>query len=65
MPGIPGTDAGYIAVTKTHRRRIPVTYLSLTRAGRRALEDYTSALQALLAPPARYQADLHSPEEPA
>jgi DNA-binding MarR family transcriptional regulator len=45
-------DAGYLTVTKTHRRRIPVTYLSLTRAGRRALEDYTAALQALLAAPA-------------
>ncbi|MGE5132275.1 MAG: transcriptional regulator [Gemmatimonadota bacterium] len=44
-------DAGYLAVTKTHRRRIPVTYLALTRAGRRALEDYTGALQALLATP--------------
>ncbi len=46
-------DAGYLAVTKTHRRRIPVTYLALTRAGRRALEDYTGALQALLATPAQ------------
>lgn len=53
-------DAGYVAVTKTHRRRVPVTYLSLTGPGRRALQDYTSALQALLAgPPARRQADLH------
>lgn len=42
-------DVGYVAVTKAHRRRVPVTYLSLTRAGRRALEDYTSALNALLA----------------
>ncbi len=46
-------DAGYLTVAKTHRRRIPVTYLSLTRAGRRALEDYTAALQALLGTPAR------------
>lgn len=52
-------DAGYVAVTKTHRRRIPVTYLSLTGPGRRALADYTSALQALLAAPARRQAGLH------
>ncbi len=46
-------DAGYLTVTKTHRRRIPVTYLSLTRAGRRALEDYTAALQSLLGTPAQ------------
>jgi DNA-binding MarR family transcriptional regulator len=44
-------DAGYVEVTKTHRRRTPVTYLALTRAGRRALEDYTGALRALLAMP--------------
>lgn len=46
-------DAGYLTVSKTHRRRIPVTYLSLTRPGRRALEDYTAALQALLGTPAQ------------
>lgn len=40
---------GYIAVTKTYRRRTPVTYVSLTRNGRRALDDYTAALQDLLA----------------
>jgi DNA-binding transcriptional ArsR family regulator len=45
-------DAGYIEVTKTYRRRTPVTYLALTRAGRRALEDYTAALQNLLTMPA-------------
>jgi DNA-binding MarR family transcriptional regulator len=44
-------DAGYVEVSKTHRRRTPVTYLSLSPSGRRALEDYTAALQALLAPP--------------
>lgn len=41
-------DAGYVAVTKTHHRRTPVTYISLTRSGRRALEDYIAALQVLL-----------------
>jgi len=46
-------DAGYIEVTKTYRRRTPVTYLALTRAGRRALEDYTAALRNLLTMPAR------------
>lgn len=43
-------DAGYVAVEKTHEGRSPVTYLSLTRTGRRALEDYRAALQALLSP---------------
>lgn len=42
-------DAGYVEVTKTHRGRSPVTYLALTRTGRRAYEDYLAALQALLA----------------
>jgi len=44
-------DAGYITVTKAYRRRTPVTYIALTRAGRRALEDYTAALRDLLAVP--------------
>ncbi len=44
-------DAGYIEITKTHERRTPVTYIGLTRVGRRAFEDYTSALSALLTPP--------------
>lgn len=43
-------DAGYIAVEKTHRGRTPATYVSLTGPGRRALEDHTAALRALLAP---------------
>jgi len=42
-------DAGYVRVTKAYRRRTPVTWLSLTTAGRAALEEYTAALQALLA----------------
>jgi DNA-binding MarR family transcriptional regulator len=44
-------DAGYVALTKTHQRRTPVTYVSLTRTGRRALEDYTAALRLLLTLP--------------
>jgi DNA-binding MarR family transcriptional regulator len=43
-------DAGYVEVEKTHRGRTPVTYLRLSRTGRRAFEDYTAALRALLAP---------------
>ena len=41
-------DAGYVEITKTHERRTPVTYVALTRTGRRAFEDYTAALRALL-----------------
>jgi DNA-binding transcriptional ArsR family regulator len=44
-------DAGYVTVTKAFRRRTPVTYIALTPTGRRALEDYTAALRALLAIP--------------
>lgn len=41
-------EAGYVEITKTYERRTPVTYLALTRTGRRAFEDYTAALRALL-----------------
>ncbi|GAA5091149.1 transcriptional regulator [Microbacterium yannicii] len=41
-------DAGYVAVEKTHRGRTPVTYLALTKQGRRAFEDYTDALRSVL-----------------
>jgi DNA-binding MarR family transcriptional regulator len=44
-------DAGYLQITKTYQRRTPVTYVALTRIGRRALEDYTAALRHLLTPP--------------
>ena len=43
-------DAGYVAITKTHQRRTPVTYVELTRTGRRAFEDYTATLRTLLSP---------------
>ena len=43
-------DADYVQLTKTYQRRTPVTYVSLTRTGRRALEDYTAALRRLLTP---------------
>jgi len=42
-------DAGYVRVTKAYQRRTPVTWLSLTTAGRLALEEYTAALRTLLA----------------
>ena len=41
-------DAGYVQVEKTHRGRTPVTYLALTKQGRRAFEDYTEALRSVL-----------------
>ena len=41
-------DAGYVAVTKTHSGRTPVTYVSLTRTGRDAFEDYLTKLRDLL-----------------
>lgn len=44
-------DAGYVDVVKKHEGRTPATYLSLTRTGRRALEDYTAALRQLLGAP--------------
>lgn len=43
-------DAGYIEVTKTHRGRTPVTYLSLTTRGRLAFEEYTAAIRTLIEP---------------
>lgn len=41
-------DAGYVDVAKTFRGRTPVTYVSLTKPGRRAFEDYTDTLRSVL-----------------
>lgn len=41
-------EANYVSITKTYRRRTPVTYIALSRSGRRAFEDYSNALRALL-----------------
>jgi DNA-binding MarR family transcriptional regulator len=41
-------EADYVAVSKSHQGRMPVTYLALTKRGRRAFEDYTDALRDLL-----------------
>ena len=41
-------DAQYVSVDKAHEGRMPVTYLSLTKTGGRAFEDYTEALRELL-----------------
>ncbi|MGB6771744.1 MAG: transcriptional regulator [Candidatus Dormiibacterota bacterium] len=44
-------DAGYVKITKSYQRRTPVTYVTLTKVGRRAFEEYVAAVQALLATP--------------
>lgn len=41
-------DAGYVEVAKSHQGRTPITYLALTKAGRRAFEDYTETLRNVL-----------------
>jgi DNA-binding MarR family transcriptional regulator len=41
-------EPGYVDVSKTHEARTPVTYIALSRQGRRAFEDYTEALRDLL-----------------
>jgi len=41
-------EAEYVEVTKTHQGRTPVTYLALSKRGRRAFEDYTETLRTLL-----------------
>jgi DNA-binding MarR family transcriptional regulator len=41
-------EAEYVAVEKSHQGRTPVTFVALTRRGRRAFEDYTDALRAVL-----------------
>jgi DNA-binding HxlR family transcriptional regulator len=41
-------DAGYVACTKSFDGRTPKTEYSLTRAGRRALEQYLNHMEALI-----------------
>ena len=36
--------AGYVEIEKTYRGKIPLTLLRLTRAGRKAFEDYRKGL---------------------
>jgi DNA-binding MarR family transcriptional regulator len=43
-------DAGYVAITKSHRGRTPITLVSLSLRGRAAFEEYTAAVRALLDP---------------
>jgi len=56
-------EAGYVDAAKSYRRRTPVTWLSLTRAGRLALEQYTAALRTLLASASAEPAQ-HGRQEP-
>jgi len=42
--------AGYVSVTKIFRRRTPVTYLRVTSTGRRAFDEYRTALHQILPP---------------
>jgi DNA-binding HxlR family transcriptional regulator len=41
-------EAGYIAVTKTYRGKVPQTLLRLTGAGRKAFEQYRRNLKEAL-----------------
>jgi DNA-binding MarR family transcriptional regulator len=41
-------DAGYVAVTKTYRGKVPQTLLSLTGGGRKAFEQYRRGLKQAL-----------------
>lgn len=41
-------DAAYIESIKAHQGRTPITYLALTKQGRRAFEDYLESLRKLL-----------------
>jgi DNA-binding transcriptional ArsR family regulator len=39
-------NAGYVEIEKTYRGKVPMTLLRLTRAGRKAFEDYRKGLMA-------------------
>lgn len=41
-------DAGYVAQEKSFKGRTPITYVSSTKQGKRAFEDYMDQLRALL-----------------
>ena len=41
-------DAGYVEVVKTYRGKVPQTLLRLTRAGRKAFEQYRQKLKGAL-----------------
>jgi len=39
-------EAGYVEIEKTYRGKVPMTLLRLTRAGRKAFNEYRKGLQA-------------------
>jgi DNA-binding MarR family transcriptional regulator len=41
-------DASYVDITKAHKGRTPITYLGLSKKGRRAFEDYMDNLRTVL-----------------
>lgn len=41
-------DAAYVVVVKTHKGRTPITFIALSKQGRRAFEDYMDALRGVL-----------------
>jgi len=41
-------DASYVDINKTHKGRTPITYLGLSKKGRRAFEDYMDTLRTVL-----------------
>ena len=41
-------DASYVDITKAHKGRTPITYLGLSKKGRRAFEDYMDTLRTVL-----------------
>jgi DNA-binding MarR family transcriptional regulator len=41
-------EAGYVEVTKTYRGKVPQTLLQLTKAGRKAFEQYRRRLKQAL-----------------
>jgi DNA-binding HxlR family transcriptional regulator len=43
-------EAGYVAVTKTYRSKVPQTLLCLTGPGRKAFEQYRRKLKEALGP---------------
>lgn len=45
-------DAGYVDVTKAHKNRTPVTWVTLSAKGRRAYEAYVATLRTYLDGPA-------------
>jgi len=44
-------DASYVDITKAHKGRTPITYLGLSKKGRRAFEDYMETLRTVLGDP--------------